>query len=162
MIDEHEVIVPSGGLALSVSGLALSVTACAVPPCPPFVAARHLPPAGGRCRVSDRGRTAVAVRRLRGLACHSRQRARPLRQRLSALPPPPKWEARAPPPRSWLSLWESCLRSRLRGLIFPPIDTPNSGHFALWRAFLRLSTCAGLDLRWQAKPREDSEHPRSG
>ena len=52
--------------------------------------------------------------------------------------------------------------ARLRGLIFPPIDTPNSGHFALWRAFPLLSTCAGLDLRWQAKPREDSEHPRSG
>ena len=123
------------------------------------------------------------------------------------------------PQPSWLSLWESCLRSRLRGLIFPPaalpspsrlapchlpqsgrqglfrhvlgshfgravavrrlrglvfpsarlrglifppIDMPNSGHFAPWRAFLRLSTCAGLDLRWQAKPREDSEHPRSG
>ena len=30
MIDEHEVMVPSGGLALSVSGLALSVNAFGV------------------------------------------------------------------------------------------------------------------------------------
>ena len=43
----------------------------------------------------------------------------PLRQCLSALPPPPKWEARALLPRSWLSLWESCrATARLRGLVF--------------------------------------------
>ena len=34
----------------------------------------------------------------------------PLRQRLSALPPPLVGEARAFPQRSWLSLWESCRR----------------------------------------------------
>ena len=52
---------------------------------------------------------AVAVRRLRGLACHFRQQPCPLRHPFG-MPPPPKWEARAIPPRSWLSLRESCRR----------------------------------------------------
>ena len=32
-----------------------------------------------------------------------------------------------------------------------PICMPNSGHFALWRAFLLLSKYSGLDLQWQEK-----------
>ena len=32
-----------------------------------------------------------------------------------------------------------------------PIYMPNSGHFALWRAFLLLSNCSEFDLQWQEK-----------
>ena len=68
--------------------------------------------------------------RLRGLVLC--QQACPLRQRLSALPPPPKWEARALPLRSWLPLWGSWLRSRLRGRKKHPIPSLVRG---VWERF---------------------------
>ena len=64
------------------------------------------------------------------------------------MPPPLVGEARAFPPRSWLSLWESWLRSRLRGCMggFSAREADASG-FGIQRFCLRRSSCFVQPLR---------------